>query len=421
MKKELFLLIGFTLVIQACKDNDPAPETKLFTFTTTEEYVYPNYENWFFISDADGNVVDVQQVQNNETYKVKTAPAHQDGARYILSTVHYRAGTSGVSDFLRIYSYQEVLPGSYTLFKYPSTGPEIVGTHQLVIHNYPGDEYFTTGAFGENVGSDGGGPVAGTTDFKVNSVLASPTVDVTYYILLNQPAVPKYLRLKGVTDCTKEVDYSNLLDMNLHATLSLPGVINSTWSLSAFSSSGNEINVFNDFGNLVSENFETVNVYVPELIYPRYTSQVSYEKNKVGYSYTMEGTQPFVTYKELDSDVISFTMADNKMEIELSKPTDEFDVSGFSTVPGPNHPFNLLWIILAEGKTHISAIVPTIPDKLIEAYPQLGEAEFNYDTYSMTESTLITNYDDMIKNIFSSKTRGPLGNYERLLKGGPLF
>lgn len=142
MIKSLSLIFIFSTVvalIQSCSDNDPRPKEVLLTVEIDPGYFYTGFDAWIFISDKNGNPIDVRQATDSTLIKFIGAPQ----STITFSIFNRSTTTNGDGSKWTSFgfdSYQEIPIGSTIQLKRGVGNhlqiPDVIGAAPFTLQEY---------------------------------------------------------------------------------------------------------------------------------------------------------------------------------------------------------------------------------------------------------------------------------------------
>lgn len=131
----LIAIIVFTTVLTSCKEDETGPKSLLLDFRIEPGFFPVGTDNWIFVSDRTGRILDTRRV--NDSTRVKLTGLSHDIVTYTLVRIY---PMSDVTAF-QLATFQGVASGSVFEYKKPANGPqgkvpEILGTFPFTLTDY---------------------------------------------------------------------------------------------------------------------------------------------------------------------------------------------------------------------------------------------------------------------------------------------
>jgi hypothetical protein len=155
MPRPVIYFIALFLVFNSCQDEEDT--VTVLTVRVEAGEIFNYVENWIFISDDDGRLLDIWEARNNSTHQFKA------GAKRGTVNVTYFYGTP---DFQSMTTYTRV-PADKTLklkmsyaYPYNYSPTDVIGQGYVVVKNFTGASFppaafsFSDGKWGGNLISD---------------------------------------------------------------------------------------------------------------------------------------------------------------------------------------------------------------------------------------------------------------------------
>ena len=142
--KRLVLIVffaGAVCCLQSCFEDDPGPTEVLLTLNIDPDYFLEGYDAWIFISDQNGNTIDVRQATDSTHIKFLGSP-QSTLTLSIFTRVAFPDGADGsLWNSFGFNSYQGIAPGSTLDIKKGIAVnnepiPDPIGTASFTLEDY---------------------------------------------------------------------------------------------------------------------------------------------------------------------------------------------------------------------------------------------------------------------------------------------
>lgn len=136
------LLTGFVFLLQSCDNEDPGPKGVLLEVNIAPDYFPDNYDIWMFISDANGNTIDVRQATDSTHLKFSGHPRGSMTLTVFKRVAFTDSGNGRIWNSFGFETFQEIAAGSTFDFVYNPNGnssselTEVIGTTPFTVSNY---------------------------------------------------------------------------------------------------------------------------------------------------------------------------------------------------------------------------------------------------------------------------------------------
>jgi hypothetical protein len=193
--------ICLSLLLVTCKnDDDPNPTITLLTFKQDASTPTENTDDWIFVTDESGTLLDIKQFEADQTISL-TSNQTTAGQKINVTIFQYSEATNELMTF---NSYLDIASNqSWTEYKKVATTtpfPPIAGTFTINVNNYPsGFSYFfvTTNA----LHLAGSGPVSSSQYGLLNT--APTKITISSY----RDNIPVYTNLTVSVGNTYTLDF----------------------------------------------------------------------------------------------------------------------------------------------------------------------------------------------------------------------
>lgn len=383
----------------------------LFRFTIGANYLNEETEGWIFISDKVGITFDLKQMKNSETITFNTPEGFTLDKEYSftrLESSFYDYGFASNTIFY-IATYTSVASNDFIIRNEEASNSSIIGSHTLVINNVPTmDLVYNVISLGAKSGN-----FIGSWDFGTRPIIADLTkspADIIYYILGQEEELLEmnnsplfYRNTAALAGEDEEVDYTSLLSMD-YITFDFPDATRSRYSIMYTPTAGEYENLVYVYGQRNSVTPTELKVYIPDIVFPEYLIQTSYESAEGSFSYQKVLTQPSNDFRKLNGAINSFDYSNKKLTIEASGTFKYLtsDANHFESVGDASYYYD--WLVVAPNETKSETPLPEIPTELLTLYPKLASIEFNFESATLLERDGIVDYSDWVKLRFSDKS-----------------
>ncbi len=220
MKKFLLMIIPFVCLFACKKNEDPAPgatsTTTLLTFKQDDPASTANADNWIFATDENGNILDIQHYEGDQTVVLKSDKVKASDKINITIFRYFNPAGESV-DFI---SYLGITPTQTWLYnkRLPSF-PTQLGSATLNFTNTPASPLNPGITVTNNLTFNSTRPT------KPNSVTAGLyKIPEKLLAIANIGDVPKYLEWTNVVDgATRTADYpTSFIALQNNFTFSIP-------------------------------------------------------------------------------------------------------------------------------------------------------------------------------------------------------
>ena len=327
----------------------------------SSNYVPEYAQIYFALSQNDGSLLAVNQVENGSIVTVPTPSNFNPDSSFVLTQYFYLfQPASDISIAYLIKSmnvYAGLNAGEFSLPEYEHWVP-IVGTHQVEVTELPTDNHLghlqgrNTGSIYGNFGNDG--------KFTAELGMRSNTSDL-YFSLTAGTAVPVYNYISSIhAGGSTHFSVTGLPEMQKAevATRDIAGSY--------------ECHVYSDDASF-SVNFSSANgffddgkipIYYPSTIYPQYVFSLRYQLGNSTYENRVRGATPPASFQYLNAAASNVNYANKKLKVTSTGSFDVMTISGGSSnYDGNSQSLDLYYVSFPNG-TRNQITIPNTPAEL---------------------------------------------------------
>jgi hypothetical protein len=356
---------------------------------------------WYFISDKQGTVLSVKQVQNGQTISFETPSDYVKGGTVEL----HRFYANEASHIYSVQSFGYVTPRSFSHEPYATyTPPTTVGAYKANIANIPFTNIWPR-ILGD--GLKGWSETRVEGNFTLNVQLSLPSTSLTLSISDNSSLndVPRFVHIEDVTvGGDVALDYSQMQEMEVH-NIDLGGDYSfATAEMLALPIAGDFASSYpldTYWGDFTKPSINTIKVFTPGDIYSEYWTSLVAEDGEIIRAYWKMGAVP-TSFKPLNATISSFSGSGRTLQISTTGSYDVLTVGANvgKQIDGINH--NFYWAYAVGGKSDEEVTIPALPAQIIDKYPVLTQLETKiFNRIGMAEYTGIDDYEDYLDFEFS--------------------
>jgi hypothetical protein len=366
----LSTLICFSLILSSCKDEDPQVEKPFIAFNIPDNYMESSETVYLFLSDIDGNVLEVKPVTNGEQVKFSKPAGLGDNDTFVLN--HY----SRESTDEYVTSYTGFSGGTYDLKGF-AKGPRI-GSHEFTINH-------SDNTFGwESIGSDVVAVSTSVADGKVKLVtgLNRDNAHVVLFHDDHNGSAPRYKLIPDVKLGLKsEHDFTTFNDMNLVEVNTSPDAM---YVFSAViglpfpdkHESYNQIWWHIDYTGLADPT--KTKLYYAGTAFPEYVFLNIYSLGSIAYNFQHIGSTPETNLLPLEA---SATIEQDGSNLTVSSAGDadlcRVTANQSTEINGVNYWYG--WAVEFPTGADRSIKLPTLPEEIAgQSEGSFSSLEFNY-------------------------------------------
>lgn len=393
-----------------------AVQNILFTIPVGAAYITDKTEQWVFISDENGGVVSVKQLENGQTYVVNTPEGFTKDQRYYFTRLQYYFDDFGGLGSLYTDSYfvtfAHVKPGTYTLDFEQRTTPQTVGNHTIFVSGSPTNLSYSVLSLDARQGYFlGSVPALPPLVVPAVAFLSTSPADLLYYfydyedVELGKNIAPRYHRIQNATSDGEEiVDYASLSEMDFN-TINFVGATESYYSISYLKKAGeyqNSEQLIYQF-NLVSPN--ELKMYTPEISFPEYITDISYKMGNNDYFYEKVSTQIASDFKQIQGNITDFSKSGKKITLQTSGTYTHAGVSSYQfSVEDNGDASSYGWVIYGPRGSTVEFTIPEIPAEIITKHPGVSTASYNFGDPILHNYIGLPDYDAVVNARFTGKS-----------------
>lgn len=373
----------------------------LLTFSIPEDYLLTNEEVWFFITNNEGDILGVQQGDNNTKLVFETPVDFTEDQGLILHQLNHTYETYEVTTYSTTIavSYSNITPGNYLLKSTKRLSFETVGTHSITINNIP-TTYNKISAPGPHISSDYFSSGGGTKTFNIG--MSNNNVNQLYRMMnsSDRTIVPRFINRTNVTVGAQiTVDFSEFTEMAL-ADISLGTLYDQVIpSIRTFSDNTRQyvvpLDQYSDFHT------NNAKLYYPGNLYDAYLTQlILYQGNK-NIFYSKIGSVPS-TIKLLNANVTAMSHLGDNLTVTS---TGSFDYSRATSAESWTYgstECDLYWGIVMDDSANKTFTIPTLPLEIIAKYRELSNAVIKFDYVQAYDFDGIDGYNDFLQLLLQS-------------------
>lgn len=382
----------------------------LFQFIVGGGFIIEDREQWVFISNQEGKVVSVKQLENGETYVVNTPEGFTPDSRYYLSRLQYNFSGFEFGSFTDsfIVTYADVRPGTYTFDFEQSTVQPFVGQYQIFVSGSPTNSTFDLISFDASRGFFIGlnPPLTPVVIAGAAKLFKSPA-DLLFYFYdlddeeMGRNRAPVYLRIQEATvGGETTVDYASLPSLSFNQ-INFVGATKSRFRLSYLRNVGEyqDLRVFLEQDNLVTPN--ELKIYFPEITFPEYITEINYSIGSTRYFYQKASTEVATEFKQLQGSISDFSRTGNKISIQATGNYTHVGTSSFSEINEENDFGFFGWALFGSKNGAVELIVPEIPTEILAVHPEVGTATYDFKAPTLYNFIGLNNYDEVVDARFT--------------------
>jgi hypothetical protein len=389
-------ILAFALFITSCGEDDQQSKNEKITFNIPETAIAPSTDVWFFVTDANGKVLLLQEAFGG-VKTVITLP-EKYAKPFALHKLTY-VTESEYTEF-RIQSTTNAFPGDFSLP--PIVMPEVgeASFHNLILTDVPaGSDIRVTGPNASYISS--AFPSAPNTLTIKATLKATSSNKLMYYVSggEDRSQLPRYtIFTDAQAGDTETISYNDMTPAE--------SVILNLGENASFASVTITPTSFSNLEFFTMQNTDVVPLYYPGNAFDSYTTEVATYEGNSTYRYNTIGAIPN-QMKKLSVTMNSFSSDEQKFEINTTGSFDYlYAYSGTEWTTGPiTHYIDWLVYMNDEAGTFI---IPEFPAELIARYPELANKTVEFDYLNIVDSNRFTGYKEFVNNLLNP----PLSNNE---------
>lgn len=330
---------------------------------------------WMFVSDHKGNLLGVQQAQNNSTVEFPAVEGfNEESVMLHLFTYENRITEFGqeITDRL-IRTMVNVSAGKLFLVGRPEAQQQGLGSVNInITEMLPGYKDYTSsiGYFTSN------GQYVNETNYSLNTTIPMVGEHEVFIAMYHLDGSAKCKLLNGVAAGEEHsVSFNEFGDMN-------KSVIQKTGVGFAFHFDvGFRTNnpngpgfVYNNYPfHFIDPPTNELWVYSPvEKVFDSYTSVSMEALGNEDFYYVTRGDAPHSEFKRSQTELVSSDFSDGNIKMELKNPGDYMQLSLGKNYGTGSISFSDYWVVTMQQQSTIDFKLPDIPVELIELYYPQG-------------------------------------------------
>jgi hypothetical protein len=403
--KKFRILLTYTLLILnlflivACgedENKEVGTSTQTLTFSIPENYLKPNEDVWVFITNSKGELLGVQQGDDNTQLTFELGEFPNNGT-LILHQLNFESEAPYSST--QIVSYTGIEPGNYTLKSSLRSSPDAAGSHKITIQNMLSSYNQMWAPSPGLISAISFTPGGGTKTMDV-AMLENPTNQ--FYKLSNatdRAVVHKYIQRDNVAFNDEiTVDFSEMSSMDIQTLMFSKSFQTISLSVQMFTDETKDQILSID--SYVSANKNNLTIYYPGDESEYFTGITLSDDNRY-FSYGKIGAY-VSSIKTLTADITALTFSDNEIEISTTGTFDYLQIISSEAWPAETNDHDLTWSIIASKKATSRFIIPQLPAEIISMHPVLANAVIKFDAANVEDLVGIGGYGDYISRLLQS-------------------